>query len=210
MGDNSNKILVALIIIAFATVMFGQQMQQTVRAAAESVVILLQFNAASNHEVTWTLLGSFSSTSGSGTTCCGSRNIVFNCSAASLGVCTWVNATVSGTTNNASQNATDAILKADNTGNTNVNINISASSDINTVSACLDLTVFINTSQTTPCLWNALFNASAAQDLNTSVIPIDTSFTPSEAAICFWLNANFSNCTGTVAQENFLFGNSSD
>jgi hypothetical protein len=91
-----------------------------------------------------------------------------------------------------------------------VNINISASNNINTVSACLDLTVFINTSQTTPCLWNALFNASAAQDLNTSVIPIDTSYTPSEAPICFWMNANFSNCTGTVAQESNFFGNSSD
>lgn len=204
-----NKKVVLLVIILASSAFFASVIyQQSVQAAAESVVLLLQFNAAANHEVTWTLLGSFSSTSGSGTSCCGSRNIVFNCSGSSLGVCTWTNATVSGTSDNASQNITDPILKADNTGNVNVNLNISASNNINTVSACLDLVVFFNASAS--CVWNALFNASAAQDLNTSVIAIDTSYTPSEAAVCFWLNANFSNCSGTVAQETNFFGNSSD
>jgi len=201
----NKKIVIAVLAFALALVVLYPDL---VRAPAESVVILLQFNSAANHEVTWTLLGGFTNTSGAGVVCCGSRNIVFNCSQSSNGICTWTNATASGTTNNASQNQTDPILKADNTGNTNVNINISASNNINTATACLDLMVFINT--TTSCVWNALFNFSAAQDLNTSVISIDTSYTPSEAAICFWLNTNFSNCTGTIDTSNSFFGNSSD
>lgn len=155
----------------------------TTQAALEYVYTELYFNIGAVDELTVTLLGESTVTSSVGGTTTPAQ-IEFNVS----GDATWQNATVSG---GSTQDKTNPILSIDNTGTTDLVLNISINATMPS-GTCTMLLRFIN--ETSPYDLNALEPEANGEDVNTTNITIDSSFTPAEAAWGLWLYTNFSGC----------------
>jgi hypothetical protein len=162
-------ILAAIVVLGIGTA--------SVSAATETVTTTLYFNIAAVDELTVTLLGQAAVTSAPTGTAT-PANIEFN---STTGTDAWLNATVTG--GGATQDGSNAILVLDNTGTTNLNINISTAGGL---AACQALRY-----NTTWCATPS----TCATDLDTTEITLDSSFTPAETAINLWLWGNFSACT---------------
>lgn len=146
-------------------------------AATESVTVTLYFNIGAVDELTVTLLGEAAATS----TAAGQAlpaNIEFN---STVGTDLYLNATVSN--GGSTQDATNAIMQLDNTGTTNLAINMSLDGSIN---ACLDC------KYATSFTYDVVGSGISLNDTENATL--DASFTPAEAAIDMWLWGNFSGC----------------
>lgn len=166
------KLMTALALIACALAISPAAL-----AATETVTVTLFYNIGAVDELTVTLLGEAAATSSpSGQAL--PANIEFN---SSDGNTAWQNATV--TNGGSTQDTTNPILSLDNTGTTNLFINMSLDGTIN---ACLDTryeTTFNHDVGTNGISLNSTENAT-----------INTSFTPADSAISLWLFGNFTSC----------------
>lgn len=163
-----------LVLITFAALVL---LAYPVKADTEWVYTDLYFNIAAVDELTVTLLDETPVTSSPTGTA--ATNIEFN---STDGTDLWLNATVSG---GPIQDASSAIMVLDNTGNTNLEVNISINASLG---SCLGLRY--NTTWADDPSVNAT-------DVGTTNITLDDSFTPAEAAINMWLWGNFSSCLET-------------
>lgn len=173
---NKKLALLAVVVALFA--------YPAVQAATESVYVDLYFNIASVDELTVTLLGESAVTS-LPTSQATPANIEFNVSADTY----WQNATVTG--GGSTQDATNPILALDNTGTTNLEINISLNNTLPAGSCTMDLR-YINDSYSYDI--SGLTPQDNGTQVSTGNITIDSSFTPAEAAWGLWLYGNFSGC----------------
>ena len=148
----------------------------TATAATETVTVDVLFNIGAVDELTVTLLGQSAVTSAVGGTAC-PANIEFN---STDGNDEWENATVSG--GGSTQDHTNPILSLDNTGTTNLKIDMSLGS-------ALDSCQLLRYNTSTP-----VYNGVGLSVNESENATLDTSFTPAESAISVWLNGNFSAC----------------
>jgi hypothetical protein len=152
-------------------------------AALEYVYVDLFFNIGAADELTVTLLGQSavtSSPSGQATP----ANIEFNVT----GNTSWENASVTG---GSQQSNITPILSLDNTGTTDLEINISINASLPSGACTMDLR-YINDSA--PYDIDALNPEDNGSQVSTTNITIDSAFTPSEATWGIWLYGNFSGC----------------
>lgn len=156
----------------------------TTHAALEYVYTELYFNIGAVDELTVTLLGQSVVTSSPGGTTTPAQ-IEFNVSADTI----WQNATVTG--GGSTQDQTNPIFTIDNTGTTNLELNISINATMQAGSC-----VMLLRQLTDPFPYDISSTGpeSAGEDVNTTNVTIDSSFTPSEAAWGVWLYTNFSGC----------------
>jgi len=174
---NLFKLFVTLVVTSLLIYGFSN-------AATESVFVDLFFNIASTDELTVTLLGQSAVTSAAGGTAT-PANIEFN---STTGNTVYKNASViAGST----QDLTNPILAFDNTGTTNLLINITLNATLPAGSCTMELR-YLNDSA--PYSVAGLDAATNGIILNTSNSTIDSSFTPSEATWGIWLYSNFSGC----------------
>ena len=153
-------------------------------AALEYVYVDLFFNIGAEDELTVTLLGQSdvqSSPTGQATP----ANIEFNVT----GNTSWQNASVTG--GGSTQDLSNPILALDNTGTTNLEINITLNASLPTGTCTMDLR-YINDSS--PYSITGDVESDGVQVTSTSNITIDSSFTPAEAPWGIWLYGNFSGC----------------
>lgn len=153
-------------------------------AASESIYTTLYFNIAAVDELSVQMLSGASSygtaeTSAAAPGTAMTTNIEFN---SSDGTDAWVNAKTVGIAA-ATQSDGYPILKMDNTGTTNLDLNINTIGNLN---ACQKLKYLTS--------WSATPQADAI-DLNSTVIQLDSSYTPAEAIVNLYLWGNFSGCT---------------
>ncbi len=177
-------ILVLLVILSVISL--------PVLAALEWTETLLYFNVAVSDEVTVYLLQeSGTATSGAGAST--SQNIEFN---STTGTTQWANARVQGGSSTL-QNDDEGIIWIDNTGSTTpeLNISVNVSSWGSGGYSCLDLHYFSNqTGGATVANYSAGTPANEDQ-LNTTNVTLDSSFTPAEDTWEVWLWGNFSSCS---------------
>jgi len=166
------KLLGVLALAFFVVLVMGTPRAS---AATESVYVEVWFNIGAVDELTVTLLGQSAVTSATGGTAT-PANIEFN---SSDGSDEWVNATVAG--GGSEQDDTNPILSLDNTGTTNLGINMSLNETLG--DTCLNLTYDTSHTYSPTKYVNSTMNAT-----------LDTSFTPAESAISVWLWGNFSTC----------------
>ncbi len=155
-----------------------------VRAGTGSVYVDLFFNIGAVDELSVTLLGESPVTSAAGGTATAS-NIEFNVS----GDLYWQNATVTG--GGTEQDSTNPILALDNTGTTNLEINISINATLPS-NGCKMILRYINDSS--PFDISSKTPGTDGVVVSTTNITINSSFTPAGAAMGLWLYGNFSGC----------------
>ena len=170
-----------LALLAFAAIVL---LVYPVKAATESVYVDLYFNIASVDELTVTLLGQSAVTSLPASQAT-PANIEFNVSSNTY----WQNATVTG--GGSTQDDTNPILALDNTGTSNLEINISLNSTL-PASTCTMVLRYINDSS--PYDISALTAESNGIAVSTTNVTINSSYTPAGAALGLWLYGNFSDC----------------
>jgi hypothetical protein len=164
--------------ILLASIITISLLATTSQAASEYVYTELFFNIGAVDEMTVTLLGESSVTSSEGGTAT-PANIEFNVS----GDAFWENATVTG--GGSTQDSSNAILELDNTGTTNLEINISINATLPAATCTMGLKY--NTT------WTGTPDGNAT-DVGTTNITLDSSFTPAESVIDIWLWGNFTGC----------------
>lgn len=152
-------------------------------AVDESVTTTLYFTIATADELSVTLLGDSAVTSTGGGTAT-TNNIAFNFTALTQN---WVNATRTGTPT-PEQNTTDPILKLDNTGTTNLNIQMNVTATL--VGSCFALRY-----NATTYIGNENEPEYNATDLDTTPVTINSSYAPDEPELSVWLWANATACT---------------
>jgi hypothetical protein len=172
------KKLMALALVLCALALSMGASAPKAEAATETVTVTLFFNIGAVDELTVTLLGEAAATSSpSGQAL--PANIEFN---STDGDTVWQNASV--TNGGSTQDSSNAIIQLDNTGTTNLLINMSLDASIN---ACLDAkysTSFIHDVEGSGISLNETENAT-----------LDASFTPAESVIDLWLFGNFTGCS---------------
>lgn len=157
-----------------------------VKAQTEYVYVDLFFNIGAVDELSVTLLSESPVTSAAGGTATAS-NIEFNVS----GDVYWQNATVTG--GGSLQDDTNPILALDNTGTTNLEINISINSTLPSNGCKMDLR-YINDTGGAPYDISGKTPGTDGVVVSTTNITINSSYTPSNPAIGLWLYGNFSGC----------------
>jgi len=155
-------------------------------AASESVYTTIYWNIASVDAFTVTLLGEDATTSAPAAGTATAKNIEFN---SSTGTTSWDLPSVTG--GGSEQGEGTPIITIDNTGTTNLMMNISIDS---AVAECMGLNY--DTS------WHA--NGADGITLSTTEITLDASFTPAESAIALYLWGNFSDCAYSDATTRTL------
>ncbi len=170
--------ILAMVVIAVATSL------ATVQAQTESVFVDLFFNIGAVDELTVTLLGQSAVTSAPGAGTALPANIEFNVS----GDTEFQNASVVG---GSTQDGTNPIVSLDNTGTTNLIINISINASMPT-GACTMVLRYLN--DTAPYSLGSLTPQTNGATLTNVNITVNTSFEPADATIGIWLYNNFSGC----------------
>ncbi len=177
-----DKKFIAVAVLALSVVMFYPLDAAT--AVTEYVYVDLYFNIGAVDELTVTLLGQSAVTSAPAGTAT-PANIEFNVSTDAV----WKNASVTG--GGSTQDYTNPILSLDNTGTTNLQINISLNETLNP-GVCTMILRYINDSA--PYDVSGVTPGTNGVNVTTTNMTVDSSFTPAEATWGLWLYANFSGC----------------
>lgn len=177
-----------LVLITFAALVLLACIIKVEAAGTGSVYVDLYFNIGAVDELTVTLLGLGAVTSDPGGQAT-PANIEFNVSASPD---PWENATV--TEAGSTQDLANPILELDNTGTTNLEINISINDTLPS-NGCIMILRYINDSAV-----SGVFDISGKDPetdgavVSTTNITINSSYTPVGENLGLWLYGNFSGC----------------
>ncbi len=178
-GGKMKKLLIGLALFVIAISLPNAQ------GAIEAVYSDLFFNIGAVDEMTVTLLGESSVTSSALPGTATPANIEFNVS----GDVIWQNASVQG--GGSTQDQTNPIFSIDNTGTTNFELNISLNATMPSGTCTMLLRQITDPA---PYDITSVGPDPDGEDVNTTNVTIDSSFTPPEATWGIWLYTNFSGC----------------
>lgn len=176
--------------------------------AAESVIIPVEFNTESSESFTVTVLGMSGQASASPATE-SANQVAFNCTAASNGICNWVNATGDAGAG-SEQDATNPIFVVSNTGTATLNLTMNVTATAEEKDTCLNLTY--TDEQEATCSTTAHPDPTSGDGNGVDdefdggdYITLDASFAPADDNVCIWMWANFTSCTAGVDRIEMYF-----